>query len=106
VIITSADLLDDLVARQGAHREFVRPLPAEVARELADILVGAPYTPTVAQAVTDLVATSSGNPLSVRLGAAQMRSRARYHHDLARMAPNAPASAACDAAPPGERQPT
>ncbi|MEU4226821.1 AfsR/SARP family transcriptional regulator [Nonomuraea sp. NPDC026600] len=106
VIITSADLLDDLVARQGAHREFVRPLPAEVARELADMLVGAPYTPTVAQAVTDLVATSSGNPLSVRLGAAQMRSRARYHHDLARMAPNAPASAACDAAPPGERQPT
>ena len=106
VIVTSADPLDDLVARQGAHREFVRPLPAEAARELADMLVGAPYTPTVAQAVTDLVATSSGNPLSVRLGAAQMRTRARHHHDLARMAPNAPASAACDAAPPGERQPT
>jgi DNA-binding SARP family transcriptional activator len=106
VIVTSADPLDDLVARQGAHREFVRPLAAETARELADMLVGAPHSPMVAKAVTDLVATSRGNPLSVRLGAAQMRSLARHHHDLPRMLPSASASASCDAAPPGERQPT
>ena len=118
VVVTSADPLDDLVARQGADRAFVRPLAAETARELADMLVGAPGTPVEAQAVTDLVATSSGNPLSVRLGAARIRSRARHHHEQrvpherARMVPSASASTSCDASipgqpgPPGERHPT
>lgn len=112
VVVTSADPLDDLVARQGADRAFVRPLAAETARELADMLVGAPGTPVEAQALTDLVATSSGNPLSVRLGAARIRSRARHHHEQrvpherARMVPSAAASTSCDASPPGERHPT
>ncbi|MEV7967007.1 BTAD domain-containing putative transcriptional regulator [Sphaerisporangium sp. NPDC088356] len=106
VIVTSADPLDELVARQGAHREFVRPLAAEVARELADMLVGAAHARLGAQTVTDLVATSSGNPLSLRLGAARMCSRAGPRHDLARIAASAPASSSCDASPPGDRQPT
>ncbi|MCP2348959.1 DNA-binding SARP family transcriptional activator [Nonomuraea roseoviolacea subsp. carminata] len=72
VVITSTDPLDDLVARQGAHREFLRPLPEAAARELADLLVD---TAAGAQAVSDLVATSCGSPLSLRLGAARLQSR-------------------------------
>ncbi|MEU4575405.1 BTAD domain-containing putative transcriptional regulator [Nonomuraea sp. ATR24] len=73
VIVTSADALDDLVARQGAHRAFLRPLADEAATRLADLLVGAALGP---QAVADLVGTSGGNPLSLRLGAARLRSSA------------------------------
>ncbi|GAA0440099.1 transcriptional regulator [Acrocarpospora corrugata] len=73
VIVTSTDPLDELVARQGAHREFVRPLATEAARELADLLVGS----VEAQTVTDLLAHSYGNPLRLRLGAARIRSRTR-----------------------------
>ncbi|MBN6053856.1 winged helix-turn-helix domain-containing protein, partial [Nonomuraea sp. RK-328] len=72
VVITSTDPLDDLVARQGAHREFLRPLPEAEARELADLLVD---TAVGAQAVSELVATSCGSPLSLRLGAARLQSR-------------------------------
>ncbi|WP_083958690.1 AfsR/SARP family transcriptional regulator [Herbidospora mongoliensis] len=72
VIVTSTDPLDELVARQGAHREFVRPLATEAARELAGLLAG----PAGAQAVTDLLARSSGNPLRLRMGAARIGSRA------------------------------
>ncbi|MEV0144396.1 MULTISPECIES: BTAD domain-containing putative transcriptional regulator [unclassified Nonomuraea] len=72
VVITSTDPLDDLVARQGAHREFLRPLPEDEARELADLLVD---TAVGAQAVSELVATSCGSPLSLRLGAARLQSR-------------------------------
>ncbi|MEV4176740.1 AfsR/SARP family transcriptional regulator [Nonomuraea sp. NPDC049709] len=73
VVVTAEDPLDDLVARQGAHRAFLAPLPEEAARELAGLLVGA--SPARAQAVRDLVATSCGNPLSLRLAAARLRSR-------------------------------
>ncbi|GAA3829193.1 hypothetical protein GCM10022226_57530 [Sphaerisporangium flaviroseum] len=104
VVVTSADPLDELVARQGAHREFVRPLEAEAARELADMLVGVTYAPFQAQTVMDLVASSSGDPLSLRMGAAALAGRAR--HELARMTASAPASAACAGSPPGDRQPT
>ncbi|GAA4535633.1 AfsR/SARP family transcriptional regulator [Nonomuraea ferruginea] len=75
VVVTSADPLDDLVARQGAHRVFLAPLGEEAARELADMLVGAAGTALGPEAVTDLVATSCGNPLSLRLGAARLRTR-------------------------------
>ncbi|WP_347586549.1 BTAD domain-containing putative transcriptional regulator [Acrocarpospora sp. B8E8] len=74
VLVTSTNPLDELVARQGAHREFVRPLGTEAARELADLLVGK----VEAQAVTDLLAHSFGNPLRLRMGAARMRSRGRH----------------------------
>lgn len=99
VIAVSADPLDDFVARQGAHQEFVRPLPEEAVRELAGILVGAAQAPVLA-------ATSSGNPLSLRLAAARMRSRARARHDLARIVPSAAANPACDGCPVGRRHPT
>ncbi|MFG1709991.1 BTAD domain-containing putative transcriptional regulator [Nonomuraea sp. M3C6] len=80
VVVTAADPLDDLVARQGAHRAFLRPLPEEAARELAGLLVGT--SPHGAEAVRDLVAASCGNPLSLRLAAARLRSRhaARLHN--------------------------
>ncbi|QFY11951.1 AfsR/SARP family transcriptional regulator [Nonomuraea phyllanthi] len=73
VVVTAVDPLDDLVARQGAHRAFLPPLPEEAARELAGLLVGA--SPYGAEAVRDLVAASCGNPLSLRLAAARLRSR-------------------------------
>ncbi len=72
VIVTSTDPLDELVARQGAHREFVRPLAAEAARELAGLLAG----PAGPQVVTDLLAHSCGNPLRLRMGAARILSTA------------------------------
>ncbi|MBP2707911.1 winged helix-turn-helix domain-containing protein [Microbispora sp. RL4-1S] len=79
VIVTSARPLDDLVARQGAHRVFVPPLGDDVARELAGMLVGPAGTALGPQAVTelvsDLVTTSCGSPLSLRLGAARLQSR-------------------------------
>jgi DNA-binding SARP family transcriptional activator len=78
VVVTSAAPLDELVARQGAHRAFLAPLEEEAARELADMLVGAAGTALGPQAVTDLVATSCGNPLSLRLGAARLRSRVAH----------------------------
>ncbi|MFI7448401.1 BTAD domain-containing putative transcriptional regulator [Nonomuraea sp. NPDC049714] len=78
VVVTSADPLDELVARQGAHRAFLAPLEEDAARELADMLVGAAGPALGPQAVTDLVATSCGNPLSLRLGAARLRSRVAH----------------------------
>jgi DNA-binding SARP family transcriptional activator len=78
VVVTSAAPLDELVARQGAHRVFLAPLEEDAARELADMLVGAAGTALGPQAVTDLVATSCGNPLSLRLGAARLRSRVAH----------------------------
>ncbi|GAA3444534.1 AfsR/SARP family transcriptional regulator [Planomonospora venezuelensis] len=72
VLVTAGDPLDDLVARQGAHRVFLRPLPEDAARELVGLLVGA----APAQEVRELVATSRGNPLSLRLAAARLRSHA------------------------------
>ncbi|MGI5274480.1 BTAD domain-containing putative transcriptional regulator [Nonomuraea sp. CA-218870] len=75
VVVTSADPLDELVARQGAHREFLAPLAEDAARELADLLVGAAGATLGPEAVSDLVATSCGNPLSLRLGAARLRTR-------------------------------
>ncbi|MEU9835652.1 BTAD domain-containing putative transcriptional regulator [Streptosporangium sp. NPDC048047] len=71
VLVTAGDPLDDLVARQGAHRVFLRPLPEDAARELVGLLAG----PTSAQEVRELVATSRGNPLSLRLAVARLRSR-------------------------------
>ncbi|MFI6298489.1 BTAD domain-containing putative transcriptional regulator [Nonomuraea sp. NPDC050790] len=79
VVVVSTDPLDDLVARQGAHREFVRPLPAADARQLADLLVG--------KARGRALAATSGSPLSLRLAAARMRTRARPHHDGSRHDP-------------------
>ncbi|MCK2216253.1 AfsR/SARP family transcriptional regulator [Actinomadura sp. ATCC 31491] len=73
VVVTAADPLDDLVARQGAHRAFLRPLPEEAARELAGLLVGASAHGD--EAVRDLVTASCGNPLSLRLAAARLHSR-------------------------------
>ncbi|MEV4167239.1 AfsR/SARP family transcriptional regulator [Nonomuraea dietziae] len=73
VIVTSRNPLDDLVARQGANRAFLQPLADDAARHLADLLVGGALGP---QAVADLVLTSRGNPLSLRLGAARLHSRA------------------------------
>jgi SARP family transcriptional regulator, regulator of embCAB operon len=70
VLVTAEEPLDDLVARQGAHCLFLRPLPEEQARELVGLLVGA----APAQEVRELVATSCGNPLSLRLAAARLRS--------------------------------
>ncbi|MFD9941965.1 BTAD domain-containing putative transcriptional regulator [Nonomuraea sp. NPDC059023] len=81
VVVISTDPLDDLVARQGAHREFVRPLPAADARRLADLLVGT--------ARGRVLAATSGSPLSLRLAAAKMRTRSRPHHDPARHDPAA-----------------
>jgi len=73
VVLTSSDPLDYLVARQGAHRMFLAPLAEEAARELAGMLVrGTALGP---DAVRDLVATSCGNPLSLRLGAARLHTR-------------------------------
>ncbi|GIH96808.1 BTAD domain-containing putative transcriptional regulator [Planobispora siamensis] len=69
VLVTAEDPLDDLVARQGAHRLFLRPLPEDAARELVGLLAGA----ASAQEVRELVATSCGDPLSLRLAAARLR---------------------------------
>ncbi|MBG0813170.1 AfsR/SARP family transcriptional regulator [Planomonospora sp. ID82291] len=70
VLVTAGDPLDDLVARQGAHRVFLRPLPEDAAWELVGLLVGA----APVQEVRELVATSCGDPLSLRLAAARLRS--------------------------------
>ncbi|MER5650476.1 AfsR/SARP family transcriptional regulator [Streptosporangium sp. NPDC002524] len=72
VIVTSANPLDELVARQGASRAFLRPLADDAARHLAELLVDGALGP---QTVADLVVTSRGNPLSLRLGVARLRSR-------------------------------
>ncbi|MEW9555580.1 BTAD domain-containing putative transcriptional regulator [Nonomuraea sp. NPDC050783] len=77
VVVTAAGPLDELVARQGAHRAFLRPLPEDAARELAGLLVGplVGAAPHGDDAVRDLVAASCGNPLSLRLAAARLHSR-------------------------------
>ncbi|QYC42716.1 Regulatory protein AfsR [Nonomuraea coxensis DSM 45129] len=74
VVVTATGPLDDLVARQGAHRAFLRPLPEDAARELAGLLVGA-SSPYGDDTVRELVAASCGNPLSLRLAAARLHPR-------------------------------
>ncbi|WP_433376200.1 BTAD domain-containing putative transcriptional regulator [Streptosporangium sp. CA-115845] len=116
VIVTSRDPLDEFVARQGAHREFVRPLGFEESRALAVMLVGAARMEAEPQAMARLAASSSGCPLTLRMAAARLCSGsyrgsvgelAGYDgYDLARMVPRASVSAFADASAPGERQPT
>ncbi|MFI6499708.1 BTAD domain-containing putative transcriptional regulator [Nonomuraea typhae] len=105
VLVASTDPLDDLVARQGAHRVFVRRLPAADSRRLADLLVGS--------AQGRVLAAASGNPLSLRLAAARLRTRYRARdlshdraHDRARIVSSAAASSSGEAGPAHERHPT
>ncbi|AUS77269.1 transcriptional regulator [Actinoalloteichus sp. AHMU CJ021] len=75
VLVTSRDPLDELVALQGAHRQFVRPLADDELRELLVALVGSAPVAAEPQAVARIAVISNGLPLPLRMAAARLSSQ-------------------------------
>ncbi|ASO18743.1 DNA-binding SARP family transcriptional activator [Actinoalloteichus hoggarensis] len=88
VIITSRDPLDELVARQGAHRGFVGPLRPEESRELLVMLVGRARVAAEPQAAGRLALGSRGFPMALRMAAARLSSNPP--RSLEELAPSLP----------------
>ncbi|MFI9008194.1 BTAD domain-containing putative transcriptional regulator [Actinosynnema sp. NPDC053489] len=74
VIVTSRQPMDELVARQGAHRAFVEPLRPEESWQLLTMLLGHDWVAEERGEATRIVGSCDGFPLPLRRAAASVRS--------------------------------
>ncbi|GAA1307822.1 AfsR/SARP family transcriptional regulator [Saccharothrix xinjiangensis] len=77
VIVTSRHPMDELVARQGAHRAFVEPLRPEESWQLLTLLLGHDWVAEQRGEAGRIVGSADGFPLSLRRAAAGVRAAPR-----------------------------
>jgi hypothetical protein len=77
VIVTSRHPMDELVARQGAHRAFVEPLRPEESWQLLTMLLGHDWVAEERGEACRIVGSADGFPLSLRRAAAGVRAAPR-----------------------------
>lgn len=77
VIVTSRAPMDELVARQGAHRAFLDPLRPEESWQLLVMLLGPDWVAEEPGEATRIVGLSDGFPLPLRRAAAGVRAAPR-----------------------------
>ncbi|MBM2623915.1 tetratricopeptide repeat protein [Actinoplanes sp. LDG1-06] len=75
VLVTSRTSLSGLIARDGARRITLSPLPGTDAKALLHAVVGAARCVAEPEAVDDLVTLCGGLPLAVRIAAAHLVDR-------------------------------
>lgn len=72
-VVTSRQPMDELVARQGAHRAFVEPLTAEESWQLLTMLLGNDWVAEERGEASRIVGSADGFPLPLRRAAAGVR---------------------------------
>ncbi|SES40948.1 AfsR/SARP family transcriptional regulator [Lentzea albida] len=72
-IVTSRLPMDELVARQGAHRAFLEPLTAEESWQLLTMLLGHDWVAEERGEANRIVGSADGFPLPLRRAAAGVR---------------------------------
>ncbi|WP_237047908.1 hypothetical protein [Lentzea guizhouensis] len=72
-IVTSRHPMDELVARQGAHRAFLEPLTAEESWQLLTMLLGHDWVAEEGGEASRIVGSADGFPLPLRRAAAGVR---------------------------------
>ncbi|MEU4445645.1 BTAD domain-containing putative transcriptional regulator [Actinosynnema sp. NPDC050801] len=73
VIVTSRHPMDELVARQGAHRAFLEPLRPEESWQLLTMLLGHDWVAEERGEASRIVGSADGFPLPLRRAAAGVR---------------------------------
>ncbi|ONI90745.1 transcriptional regulator [Saccharothrix sp. ALI-22-I] len=77
VIVTSRHPMDELVARQGAHRAFLEPLRREESWQLLTMLLGHDWVAEERGEAGRIVGSADGFPLPLRRAAAGVRAAPR-----------------------------
>ena len=83
-IVTSRHPMDELVARQGAHRAFLEPLTAEESWQLLSMLLGHDWVAEERGEANRIVGSADGFPLPLRRAAAGVRA-APHRQDRRRL---------------------